>query len=466
MLINSYFFLFIFLPSSFFLLLLFAQIKNTINTKIYLLILISFLFYALFSIKFSILLLLAITSNFLLARLMSKNHSFSFYILLLGILLNLFLLIYFKYSNYFIDNFSAIFNLNIIIERLVIPIGLSFIVFQQISYLVDQYRNVIIKHTFFEYFLFISFFPKIIAGPILRGNQFFYQLRRRRFIKFSALNVSVGIAFLVIGLFKKIILGDRFGFYADRVFSSDLELLSQGDLWLGMFAYSMQIYFDFSGYSDMAIGVSRIFGIKIPFNFNSPYKAVSIIDFWRRWHITLSLFLKDYLYIPLGGNRFGLMRQFFSILITMILGGLWHGAANTFILWGVFHGVMLILANIWKTFKLPLPIWLSVMFTFILVSLGWVFFRATSMEYSFNYIYGLFDFSQNLGLILFPLENLYHWGTLFFVGFFIVFFMPNVQSISLSIYRYKIIFAPLFALIFLISLLFMSKIQPFIYNAF
>ena len=443
-----------------------ARIKNSKDIRTYLLTAISFLFYGIFSLKFSFLLFIAIISNFFLARCMEKNKRISVYIMSLGVLLNLLLLIYFKYSNYFIDNLSVIFSLNFQFEKIAIPIGLSFIVFHQISYLIDQYRNKVLSHSFIEYCLYIAFFPKIVAGPIVRGSEFFYQLRRKRFIKFNSFNLVVGSAFLAIGLFKKVVLGDRFGFYADRVFSSNIDILEQGDLWLGMFAYSMQIYFDFSGYSDMAIGVSRMFGIKIPFNFNSPYKAVSVIDFWRRWHMTLSLFLRDYLYIPLGGNRFGLRRQFLSILVTMILGGLWHGAGNTFLLWGALHGVMLIIANIWKSFEKPLPVWLSIMITFIFVSIGWVFFRAASADYALSYIYGLFDFSHEIGSIIFPVENLYHWGSLFIVGFLIVFIMPSIQSVSLSIYRYKLIIAPLLASLYVVFLVFSSKVQPFIYNAF
>ena len=443
-----------------------ARIKNSKDIRTYLLTAISFLFYGIFSLKFSFLLFIAIISNFFLARCMEKNKRISVYIMSLGVLLNLLLLIYFKYSNYFIDNLSVIFSLNFQFEKIAIPIGLSFIVFHQISYLIDQYRNKVLSHSFIEYCLYIAFFPKIVAGPIVRGSEFFYQLRRKRFIKFNSFNLVVGSAFLAIGLFKKVVLGDRFGFYADRVFSSNIDILDQGDLWLGMFAYSMQIYFDFSGYSDMAIGVSRMFGIKIPFNFNSPYKAVSVIDFWRRWHMTLSLFLRDYLYIPLGGNRFGLRRQFLSILVTMILGGLWHGAGNTFLLWGALHGVMLIIANIWKSFEKPLPVWLSIMVTFIFVSIGWVFFRAASADYALSYIYGLFDFSNEIGTIIFPVETLYHWGSLFIVGFLIVFIMPSIQSVSLSIYRYKLIIAPLLASLYVVGLVLSSKVQPFIYNAF
>lgn len=466
MLINSHSFILFFLPLTIVLLALSSLISRSKNLRVILLVIISVLFYSLFDLNLSILVFFAIIINFFLAWLIKHSKYKSFSILTLGVILNLFLLGYFKYSNYFIDNINLFFNIDFVFKSVIMPLGLSFIVFQQISYLVDQYHNKVPTHSFIEYFLFIVFFPKIIAGPILRSSQFFYQIKRKRFLELSPLNLAVGSAFLGIGLFKKVVLGDRFGFYADRVFSTDIDLLSLGDLWLGMLCYSMQIYFDFSGYSDMAIGVSRMVGIRLPFNFNSPYKAVSIIDFWRRWHITLSSFLRDYLYIPLGGNRLGKKRQYLSILITMILGGLWHGAGNTFLLWGLFHGLLLIIANVWKSFNQPLPTWFSIILTFVVVSIGWVFFRATSIEYAFDFIIRLFNFGNELNSTIFSIENLYHWGSIFIVGFGIVFIMPNIQSVTLSIYRYKFIFALFLASLFLLSLLSMSKIQPFIYNAF
>jgi D-alanyl-lipoteichoic acid acyltransferase DltB (MBOAT superfamily) len=466
MLINSPSFLLGFLPISLIFVLLFASGEKRKTIRIYTLTAASIVFYGLFGLEFVVLLLVAITVNFALARYMNIYSSAARHIMSLGVVLNLLLLAYYKYSNYFIDNLNYFFNVNSYVEKAVIPIGLSFIVFQQISYLVDEYRHKNLKHSFVEYCLFITFFPKIIAGPIVRANEFFYQIRRKRFRQLTSLNLTVGAAFLTLGVFKKVVLGDRFAFYADRVFSADIDILSATDLWLGMFAYSMQIYFDFSGYSDMAIGVARMFGIKLPYNFNSPYKAISIIDFWRRWHLTLSHFLRDYLYIPLGGNRFGLKRQFVSVMLTMTLGGLWHGAANTFLVWGVLHGAMLIVAILWNKYGSPLSYWFSVLLTFVCVSLAWVFFRATEMDQALNFIYGLFDLSRGLGLSQFPLEAFYHWGSLFGVGFIIVFIMPNSQSISLSVYRYKFILAPLLAVGFVGSLLFISKVQPFIYNAF
>jgi len=466
MLINSYIFLFVFLPFSIFFLLLSSWIKNTSSIRVYLLTIISILFYGLFSFKFLILLSVAITANFFIAKFIDKYKQNSIYILSFGVLLNLCLLVYFKYANYFIDQLGFIANLSFNLQKIAIPIGLSFIVFHQISYLVDYYRGSIKKHTFIEYFLFISFFPKIIAGPIIRGNEFFYQLRRKRFLKFNSFNLLVGFSFLSIGLFKKIVLGDRFGFYADRVFNSDLSLLSQGDLWLGMFAYSMQIYFDFSGYSDMAIGVSRMFGIKVPFNFNSPYRAVSIVDFWRRWHITLSLFFRDYLYIPLGGNRSGVKRKFFGILVTLLLAGLWHGAGNTFLMWGLMHALMIITFNIWNSFSRPLPNFLAMSLTFVSVSISWVFFRADSIDRAFNYIHGMFDFTSNINMQVFHIDVLYHWGILFLVGFIIIFLIPNLQKIPLKAYRYWFPIAPVLAASLVIALLFMSEVKPFIYNAF
>lgn len=466
MFLNSPLFLLGFLPTSLILVLIFTSAKNGKIIRTYILTAASFLFYGLFDLDFLALLIVTLSFNFVIARNMSVKESTAKGLLSLGITYNLLILIYFKYMNYFIDNLEYLFSSNIYLEKVAIPIGLSFIVFQQISYLVDVYRDKDVKHSFVEYCLYITFFPKIIAGPIVRKTEFFYQLRRNRFRQLTSFNLTVGAAFLTLGLFKKIVLGDRFGLYADRVFGANMEVLGLADCWLGMFAYTMQIYFDFSGYSDMAIGISRMFGIKLPYNFKSPYKAVSVIDFWRRWHLTLSYFLRDYLYIPLGGNRFGIKRQSISLMLTMTLGGLWHGAANTFLVWGMLHGIMLFVAILWKKYGKPIPHLIAVLITYVCVSIGWVFFRAATLDQALNFIYNLFNLKLGLGFSIFPLEVFYHWGSLFGVGFFLVFLMPNSQSISLKIYRHKFFLSPLLAALFIGSLLFVSGVKPFIYNAF
>jgi len=303
---------------------------------------------------------------------------------------NLLFLGYFKYANFFITSVDAVFGADIDALNVILPLGISFFTFTQIAFLVDSARGEVQQFDFAHYSLFVTYFPHLIAGPILHHREMMPQFRSPRTYVISAENVAVGLAYLAIGLGKKCLVADNFAPDAAAVFGSAAHGGEIGALlaWRGALAYALQLYFDFSGYCDMAVGLSRLFGIRLPFNFNSPYQAVGIIDFWRRWHMTLSRFLRDYLYIPLGGNRRGTARRYFNVMVTMLLGGLWHGANWTFVLWGSLHGVYLVVNHLWRAIRPAAVLALvpgnlrvagSAAVTFTAVVVAWVVFRAPDL---------------------------------------------------------------------------------------
>src|SRR5688572_7644277 len=263
-------------------------------------------------------------------------------LLVVAIGADLALLCYYKYANFFLQVSSDLAGTNLSLGTIILPLGISFFTFTQIAFLVDAYRGYAKEYNFVHYCLFVTYFPHLIAGPVLHHKEMMPQFQQAGTYRINSEDVAVGMTFFVIGLFKKAVLADGIAPYASPLFADP----GQPDFfsaWGGALAYTFQLYFDFSGYSDMAIGLSRVLGVKLPLNFNSPYKAVNIIDFWRRWHITLSRFLRDYLYISLGGNRKGPTRRYVNLFVTMLLGGLWHGASWSMVVWGALHGLYLVL---------------------------------------------------------------------------------------------------------------------------
>lgn len=260
-----------------------------------------------------------------------------------GVAANLALLSYFKYANFFVDSLNQALGMQWDMARVILPIGISFFTFTQIAYLVDTWKKGVRERNLVHYGLFVTYFPHLIAGPVLHHAQMMPQFRQAATYRLNTGNLTAGLAIFAIGLFKKVVLADGVSPYADPIFqAADAGLLVDGpEAWLGALAYTFQLYFDFSGYSDMAIGLSWMFNVRLPFNFNSPYKATNISEFWRRWHMTLSQFLRDYLYISLGGNRYGVKRRYVNLMVTMVLGGLWHGASWSFVVWGFLHGLYL-----------------------------------------------------------------------------------------------------------------------------
>ncbi|WP_222937607.1 MBOAT family O-acyltransferase [Spartinivicinus ruber] len=311
--------------------------------------------------------------------------------LIFGITMNLGLLAYFKYANFFVENINLVLATQLSIANIVLPLAISFFTFQQIAYLVDAWKGETKEYSFLHYCLFVCFFPQLIAGPIVHHKEMLPQILRPTNLRPQATNFVIGITIFAIGFFKKTVIADNLALYVSPVFDNT-NLTASIDFftaWGSALAYTLQLYFDFSGYSEMAIGCARLFGVKLPINFFSPYKSTSIVEFWRRWHITLSRFLRDYLYIALGGNRHGKVRRYTNLLLTMVLGGLWHGAGWTFVIWGCLHGFYLVVNHAWvhllKTFNLSIEKYklyqlFSWALTLLAVVVGWVYFRAPNLE--------------------------------------------------------------------------------------
>jgi alginate O-acetyltransferase complex protein AlgI len=371
----------------------------------------SIVFYGYWMPEFTALLIGSICFNFLIGSriatlmqnsLATNNRSYAKRWLILGITTNLMLLGYFKYANFFIDNLVLISGQHWQIERIILPIGISFFTFTQIAFLADTFQKNVREYEFIHYGLFVTYFPHLIAGPVLHHSQMMPQFRASATYKINTANLAGGLTIFAIGLFKKIVIADSISPYADAIFNAvDTGAIpSFNEAWIGAFAYTFQLYFDFSGYSDMAVGLSWLFNIHLPANFNSPYKATNISEFWRKWHISLSNFLRDYLYIPLGGNRKGNLRRHINLFVTMLLGGLWHGASWNFVLWGGLHGLYLVINHAFQMFVgrffdnqkefnrlLKLLGW---MLTFLSVVIAWVFFRATHFSSAVQMLSSMF----------------------------------------------------------------------------
>ncbi|MBT1516003.1 MBOAT family protein [Bradyrhizobium sp. SRL28] len=386
MLFNSLSFLLIFLPIVLSGFLVCRRYGNVRWVFIWLFIC-SAVFYGAWEPTYIVLLLTSILLNYYIAIQIARNKSRA--LLAFGIAANIGSLAYFKYLNFILQTWNAILGSDFQPVSITLPLGISFITFIQIAFLVDVYRDRADDLGFPKYALFVSYFPHLIAGPIIHHKEVMSQFTNARLTAISAHDVVGGIALILCGLFKKVVIADTMASYATPSFhlAAQLQPISFFDAWGALLAFTFQIYFDFSGYSDIAIGLSRLFGVRLPINFDSPYKATSIIDFWRRWHITLSRFLRDYLYVPLGGNRHGVLRQYSNLMIVMLLGGLWHGASWLFVIWGGLHGMYLIINHAFHSLKrrvgennAPLAIVskFSTLLVFPAVMLSWVFFRSES----------------------------------------------------------------------------------------
>jgi D-alanyl-lipoteichoic acid acyltransferase DltB (MBOAT superfamily) len=297
------------------------------------------------------------------------------------------LLVFFKYTGMLVSTVKAITDFPLSVPDIMLPIGISFFTFTQIAYLVDTYQSKVSEYRFWDYALFVSYFPHQIAGPILHHQEMMRQFTKQLVTRINVQFLLVGLSIFTLGLAKKVLIADTLATFSDPVFLNAEMQISPSfiEAWGAAMAYTLQLYFDFSAYCDMAIGISLMFGIKLPLNFNSPYQSVSMIDFWRRWHMTLSRFLRDYLYIPLGGNRLGQMRRYINLLITMTLGGLWHGASWTFLCWGLLHGVYLAINHAWQTHVSnqhgwSMPNCLAWAITMLAVIIAWVLFKATTFS--------------------------------------------------------------------------------------
>jgi alginate O-acetyltransferase complex protein AlgI len=395
-LFNSYIFLLCFLPPS---LVLFHLARRFFGppASVSCLIFLSLIFYAWWSVRDLVLLCVLLVINYWTGRAQESNWDRagegSRILLALILITNLSVLAYFKYTHFFVNSLAVITGEAWSFPALALPLGISFFIFQKLAYQVDSYRGEIRGYGFSEFCAFVLFFPQLIAGPIVYHKDFIPQLRTLKGKMDAELFVR-GLTLFFIGLAKKVVIADYLASIASPKFAlAAAGAIGFGDAWLGAISYSLQLYFDFSGYSDMAVGLGWLFGIALPFNFNSPYKAASIIDFWRRWHITLSIFLKNYLYIPLGGNRCSPVRQKTNLLLTMVLGGLWHGAGWTFMLWGALHGVYLVANHAWnrlfhfRTWR-NRTTWIVIarILTLWAVVVGWVIFRAPDVPVAIRMI--------------------------------------------------------------------------------
>jgi alginate O-acetyltransferase complex protein AlgI len=375
MLFNSYVFIFVFLPISFITFFILAKFHLT-KWAILSLTLSSLFFYTYWNPPYLILLLISVVFNHQIGNLIgsfSPKSKPGKYLLILGMVVNLGLIAYYKYANFLLASFDEVFRTDFHVSGIILPLGISFYTFNQIAYLVDVYQGDKRNYHLLEYILFVTFFPHLIAGPIVRHDELIPQFRKARFFVFSHKNIALGLTIFTLGLAKKVLIADNLSPWVAPVFEHAGEITFI-EAWVGALSYTFQLYFDFSGYSDMAIGLGLLFNIRLPINFNSPYKATSISDFWRRWHITLSNFLRDYLYIPLGGSRRGEIRRYVNLLMTMLLGGLWHGAGWTFVLWGGLHGLYLCINHGWRKLNVSLPklfAWLLTFFAWAL-SLGFL----------------------------------------------------------------------------------------------
>ena len=358
----------------------------------------SLFFYSWWNITYLPIILSSLLFNYVIGNSLNENFKkvqiHKKLLLTFGIVANIALLSYFKYTDFFLENFNLAFNGSISLLHLALPLAISFFTFQQIAYLVDSYRGETAEYDFLNYALFVTFFPQLIAGPIVHHSEMMPQFASRWNLVKNYKNIAMGLFIFSMGLFKKVVIADSFAVWATAGFDT-ATTLTLFEAWATSLSYTFQLYFDFSGYTDMAIGAALLFNIKLPINFNSPYKALSIQDFWRRWHITLSRFLKDYIYIPLGGNRKGEFRTYTNLMATFIIGGIWHGAGWTFVFWGLLHGLALVVHRAWDKLGFKLWTWLAWFITFNFINIAWVFFRAREWDDAIKVLGSMFGLAKN-----------------------------------------------------------------------
>lgn len=422
MVFSSVIFLFLFLPVS---LVLYYVTKPALRN--YVLLAISLVFYAWGETQYIVIMFISITANYCFGLLIDGRSDISKRKLCLAVSVafNLSMLIFFKYSGFIVENFAGLFNISIKAPSVRLPLGISFFTFHCISYLVDVYKgNVKVQKNYWDLALYICLFPQLVAGPIIRYHSICDQLQERTC---TLLKFGEGVNIFLIGLFKKVLIANELGKLADSAFmSNELSVVSA---WLGILAYTLQIYFDFSGYSDMAVGLGKMFGFDFPENFNFPYIAKSAGEFWRRWHISLGTWFRDYVYIPLGGSRTGTARTYLNLFIVWFLTGFWHGASWTFICWGLYFGLLISLEKAFLL-KLQAKIWsgFSHIYLVLAVMIGWVFFRADSFTYSLSFIKNMLGLSGNPLIDNRALAYLKDYGLMVLIG--ILFSMPIVDYIK------------------------------------
>ena len=394
MLFNSYPFIFVYLPIVFAAFFLTAKYISH-RAATFTLVLASFVFYGYWDVKYVPLLFGSICFNYFIGRQLDKHTKSKFW-LVVGLGINILLLGYFKYTDFFLTTINDINGAQVFdLPHIVLPLGISFFTFTQSAYLVDAYRKEAAPHNFLTYCEFVTIFPHLIAGPIINHKEMIPQFINEKTFHIDYKNIALGLTIFTFGLFKKVVIADKLAVWANEAFSH-VSSLTCTEAWVGALGYTLQLYFDFSGYSEMAIGLALLFNLKMPVNFNSPYQARSIIDFWRRWHMTLGLWVKNYLYIPMGGNRHGEFSKMRNLFVSMLIIGLWHGAGWTFIIWGGIHGLLLMINHQWRRLNINLPKAINWGVTFLCVMICWVFFRAESFNDAINVLNSMVDF-QTIG---------------------------------------------------------------------
>ncbi|MGJ0343194.1 MBOAT family protein [Aliarcobacter cryaerophilus] len=485
MLFNSYEFIFLFLPITFILYFYLLSQRLILGAKIFLVVA-SLFFYGYWNFSYVPLILLSIFVNYSVGLSLVNHEKIklsSKTILIFGILFNVGLLGYFKYTDFLLENFNGIFGSNIPLPHIILPLGISFFTFTQIAFLVDAYRREAKEYSLVNYMLFVTYFPHLLAGPILHHKEMMPQFASKYNWVKNYRNIALGLFIFSIGLFKKVVIADTFAPWATAGFDT-ATTLNLIEAWATSLSYTFQLYFDFSGYCDMAIGISLMFNIKLPINFNSPYKALNIQDFWRRWHMTLSRFLRDYIYIPLGGNRKGEFRTYTNLLATFLIGGLWHGAGWTFIIWGALHGIALAIHRFWQSLGFKMNKILAWFITFNFINITWIFFRAKDFESAIKVLSSMFSldnvvihpmFQSKLGFLsqygitfggmfenIQASREIIVW--LFFAFILVLFFKNSMEKRDSFKPNYKLAFLTAFCFVF--GILSLNKVSEFLYFNF
>ena len=486
MLFNSYVFIFAFLPVTFFVYFYLNNKRLTVAAKAFL-VASSLFFYSWWNVAYLPIILFSMLFNYAVGVSLSRSSQHirvsKKVLLIVGIVANVSLLAYFKYADFLISNVNLVLKSHFDLLHLALPLAISFFTFQQIAYLVDSYHGETKEYDFLNYANFVTFFPQLIAGPIVHHHEMMPQFANihNKVLKYK--NIAMGLFIFSMGLFKKVIIADTFAVWATSGFDHS-KVLNMAEAWVTSLSYTFQLYFDFSGYTDMAIGAALLFNIKLPINFNSPYKAVSIQDFWRRWHMTLSRFLKEYVYIPLGGNRNGEFRTYTNLVTTFLIGGIWHGAGWTFVFWGLLHGIAIVIHRAWGQLGMRMNTLLAWFITFNFINITWVFFRAKEWDDAIKVLKGMFGGS----LILPPtmqeqLDFLSHKGvtfsnywlnsvtrdpyTLWWLGaaMLVVVAFKNSNQITKNL-KPNYLTALYAAILFLVSTSSLSKLSEFLYFNF
>ena len=380
MLFNSYDYLLVFLPVTAVIYLALGRLDRIAASKVWL-VFASLVFYSWWGLHYLPLIVTSILVNYAIGTALGRGEvlpSLRRALLIAGLGFNLGLLGYFKYANFFVENLNNVAGINVDLAHVALPLAISFFTFQKIAYLVDSFRGQTVDYNFLDYALFVTFFPQLIAGPIVHHKDVVPQFRDRTNAGPNPNNISIGLSILGIGLFKKVMIADSIAPYVAHGFDGSGPITCL-EAWIASLGYTFQLYFDFSGYTDMAIGAALLFNVRLPINFNSPYQALNIQDFWRRWHITLSRFLRDYVYIPLGGNRRGELSTYANLFATFLIGRLWHGTSWMFVIWGALHGIAIVAHRAWNKAGFRIPVLIGWLLTFSFVNFTWIFFRANDM---------------------------------------------------------------------------------------